>query len=397
MARDVAFGAVVLGARVGAAVGRVAVLPVRVAAHAPVFGRVIRRTGEALAADGRDARVEGRRQAEAVANELLLAPETERTVDRALAGPLTDAFARSLAEHHVVERVAEEVLATADFEEAVAAALDNERTEKAVERAVASPALERLVTELLESRLTIELTDRVLRSPELQSTVGRIAASPEIRAALGQQTRTLADETASAVRRRTDRVDDKTERTVRRWLRRPRTETAGGAPVPYAGIATRGIAFSIDLAISALFALAAAGLLALVTSLVGDLRPGWLAGLIAGVAWQLIAGCYLVLFWTAVGQTPGMRVMNLRLNDARGQPPGLARSLLRLIGLVIAIVPMFAGFLPVLVDNRRRALQDLIADTTVHKTEHTPPPTADGAPWQARVERTESSRRDLAV
>jgi hypothetical protein len=37
----------------------------------------------------------------------------------------------------------------------------------------------------------------------------------------------------------------------------------------------------------------------------------------------------------------------------------------RLIGLLLAIIPMFAGFLPVLFDRRRRALQDYLAGTVV--------------------------------
>ena len=48
-----------------------------------------------------------------------------------------------------------------------------------------------------------------------------------------------------------------------------------------------------------------------------------------------------------------------------GGHPGLARSALRLVGLALAIVPLFAGFLPVLVDDRRRALQDFMARTVV--------------------------------
>jgi hypothetical protein len=49
------------------------------------------------------------------------------------------------------------------------------------------------------------------------------------------------------------------------------------------------------------------------------------------------------------------------------------RSIVRLIGLGLAIIPLFAGFLPVLVDDRRRALQDFMARTVViYDTE--PPP-----------------------
>ena len=38
---------------------------------------------------------------------------------------------------------------------------------------------------------------------------------------------------------------------------------------------------------------------------------------------------------------------------------------MRLLGLALSIIPCFAGFLPALVDGRRRALQDFIARTLV--------------------------------
>jgi uncharacterized RDD family membrane protein YckC len=37
----------------------------------------------------------------------------------------------------------------------------------------------------------------------------------------------------------------------------------------------------------------------------------------------------------------------------------------RLVGLVLAIVPMFAGFIPVLFTKRRRGLPDFLAGTIV--------------------------------
>ncbi len=36
-----------------------------------------------------------------------------------------------------------------------------------------------------------------------------------------------------------------------------------------------------------------------------------------------------------------------------------------MIGLVLSIVPLFAGFLPVLFDRRRRGLADMLAGTVV--------------------------------
>jgi uncharacterized RDD family membrane protein YckC len=135
--------------------------------------------------------------------------------------------------------------------------------------------------------------------------------------------------------------------------------------VPEAGLATRGIALAIDAAISNGIYIILAALLGLVGSLVGDLRPQWLVALIAAVGWALVVGGYFVLFWTTTGQTPGMRMMRLRVVTYHGERVHFVRALIRLGGLVLAIIPLFAGFLPVLVDARRRALQDFLAHTVV--------------------------------
>jgi uncharacterized RDD family membrane protein YckC len=135
--------------------------------------------------------------------------------------------------------------------------------------------------------------------------------------------------------------------------------------VPYAGVVTRGIALIIDAAIANAIVLIGVALLALVATLVGDLRPQWLVGLIAASGWVITVTAYFALFWTATGQTPGMRLMHVRVVTARGAPLHLVRSLVRVGGLALAIIPLFAGFLPVLVDGRRRGLHDLLAGTVV--------------------------------
>ena len=142
---------------------------------------------------------------------------------------------------------------------------------------------------------------------------------------------------------------------------------------PYGGIATRGIALAIDAAIANGIYIVIAALLGLVTSLVGDLHPKWLVALIAATGWALLVGGYFVLFWSATGQTPGMRMMRLRVVTYRGERVHFVRALIRLGGLALAIIPLFAGFLPVLVDERRRALQDFLARTVVvHVSEPAP-------------------------
>jgi hypothetical protein len=220
--RDVALGLASSGARAAVSAGRLALLPARVAARAPLVGAPLRRIAGDFAHDGSLLRARARVDIEAVAGELLAAPELERAADRLLAGPLTDAVGRSLAEHRVVERVAVQILASADLDRVIGAVLDNELTERAVDRALASPGLERLVIRVLESRLVDELTEQVLRSPEMERVVEYIATSPQVVEAVTQHTQTLAEEMVSDVRRRTQRVDDVAETTVRGWLRRPR-------------------------------------------------------------------------------------------------------------------------------------------------------------------------------
>lgn len=219
------FGIAFAGARAGASLTHAALAPGRVALRTPVLGHVLRRAGEDLAADGRRAEAWARSVLERASQTALEAPEVERAVDRVLAGQLTDAVARSLAEHHVVDRVAAEIVATTDLDRVVAAVLENELTEQALDRALESPALERLVVRVLESRLVDGLTERVLQSPEMDRVVEYIATSPQVLDAVSVQTQSLAQEMVADVRRRTHSVDDTAERIVRGWLRRPRPST----------------------------------------------------------------------------------------------------------------------------------------------------------------------------
>jgi uncharacterized RDD family membrane protein YckC len=137
-------------------------------------------------------------------------------------------------------------------------------------------------------------------------------------------------------------------------------------PTTYAGIATRGIALGIDAALANFIVLIIGALVSLVASLTGgDLRPQWLVAFLAATGWLLAVGLYFTVFWSTTGQTPGMRLMGLRVVAPDGEPPHFFRSIVRLVGLGLAIIPLFAGFLPVLFDGRRRALQDYLARTVV--------------------------------
>ena len=125
------------------------------------------------------------------------------------------------------------------------------------------------------------------------------------------------------------------------------------------------MAFVVDAVVASFVFLVLGALGGLFASLFGALRPMWLVDALAGSAWLLLVVLYFVGFWSTTGQTPGMRTMGLRLVGASGEPPSPWRSFVRLLGSGVAIVPMFAGFIPVLLDERRRALQDYLAGTTV--------------------------------
>lgn len=135
--------------------------------------------------------------------------------------------------------------------------------------------------------------------------------------------------------------------------------------VPYAGLATRAVALAVDVAIAHVIVFAGGAILALVASLVGVDHFNALEKVLGAIAWVSVVGTYFVLFWTTAGQTPGMRLMGLCVMTYGGEHPGVGRSIVRLAGLVLAIVPVFLGFVPVLLDARRRGLQDFLAGTVV--------------------------------
>ena len=137
--------------------------------------------------------------------------------------------------------------------------------------------------------------------------------------------------------------------------------------VPYAGLVTRSLALGVDLlAINAAIGVIGAviGLVASMLNL-GDLNAD--AVVVAALlgAWWFLVSAYLILFWTLVGQTPGMSLMHLRVVARDGGRPRLGQSMVRLAGMVLAAIPLMAGYALILFDDRRQGLQDKLARTFV--------------------------------
>ncbi|HSP71053.1 MAG TPA: RDD family protein, partial [Gaiellaceae bacterium] len=232
---------------------------------------------------------------ETAADEVLSAPETARIVDRALAGPLPEELARSLVRHRVVERVVQELAATGE--------------------------LERLLEEALASPQSLELVDRVLASDEMRRALQRAASGPEVRGAIASQSAGLAEQVVARVRVAATGLDRRTGRRARPG---------------FAGVGSRGVALAIDAAATIAICAGVGAVAGLVGSLVGGVGSHELAGALLAVGAALLTGGYFTLFWSAAGQTPGMRQMHLRVRSSRADGRlTVGRALARTIGLAL--------------------------------------------------------------
>jgi len=135
---------------------------------------------------------------------------------------------------------------------------------------------------------------------------------------------------------------------------------------PYQGLVTRGLAFAVDAAVINGVAIVTAAIVALVLSVLSV--PDWVDNtLIAlgGVAFLVWSVAYFATFWSTTGQTPGDRLMRIRVRRADGELLGVGRSIFRLVCLTLAALPLLAGFLTILFDDRRRGVHDMLAGTVV--------------------------------
>jgi uncharacterized RDD family membrane protein YckC len=141
-----------------------------------------------------------------------------------------------------------------------------------------------------------------------------------------------------------------------------------------AGIVSRGIGRAVDVT---LLAVLIAGTTWLVQQFMGidptrcpEVREWWhlrarlcgvmpYAVLVAGV---IVPPLYRVLFFTIVGQTPGMAVMGLRLLRADGREVGVRQAVKRVLAFYLTLG---LGSLLIPVSARRRALHDILSGTVV--------------------------------
>jgi uncharacterized RDD family membrane protein YckC len=134
-------------------------------------------------------------------------------------------------------------------------------------------------------------------------------------------------------------------------------------PTPYAGLVTRAIALIVDAVVINVIALITGAVLALIGSLLGVGNLGIVAAVTGGFLWLGWTGLYFIVFWMVTGQTPGARLLGIRVVSAGPRRLGIVRASLRFVVMMLALIPLGAGFLTVLFDDRRRGPHDMVAGT----------------------------------
>jgi uncharacterized RDD family membrane protein YckC len=152
------------------------------------------------------------------------------------------------------------------------------------------------------------------------------------------------------------------------------------APYPvilgrYAGFFSRGAAWVIDRAI--IFGITTVVLLIIdfffglfgiddwLASLNSESTVQGLAILFSSVGiFLLVSIGYNIGFWLLSGQTPGKRVLGVRVIRKDGTRLKMGNAVRRQIGYWISAI-FFLGYLWILVDNKRRGFHDILAGTMV--------------------------------
>lgn len=136
--------------------------------------------------------------------------------------------------------------------------------------------------------------------------------------------------------------------------------------IGYAGLVTRAVALGLDALVINGIAVITGALVNLIASFFGHeghISP--IAALLGGAVWIAWSALYFTIFWALTGQTPGDRLMGIRVYSDIADRIHVRQAFVRYWAMLLAFLPLCAGFIPVLTDDRRRGLHDRIAHTVV--------------------------------
>ncbi len=271
----------------------------------------------------------------------------------------------------IVDQVdVERVVARVDLDAAVARV----DLDAAVARVDLDAAVARVDLNAAADRIDVDrVVDRV--------DVDAIAASLDIDAIVAESTKGAVGRFIDLLRRQVVGIDEITMRAVNRLLRRDYASLPAGPPLAaghealdgdgatmsgrYAGPVSRLGALGLDVfLISSTFTLLLAGVDYLLDVLFGttvDPNGGWLPGLLL-----LLYG--FTYFWFSqalTGRTISQALVGIKVISSDGEPLSPGAAAIRTIVLPFSFLLFGVGALMALVDRRRRALQDVVARSSV--------------------------------
>jgi uncharacterized RDD family membrane protein YckC len=155
-------------------------------------------------------------------------------------------------------------------------------------------------------------------------------------------------------------------------------DVTGPAPgVRFAGLGARFVAYIVDaIILTVLFVVLSLVFVAVVTGAFATSSYTDPSGAAVGTAIGgtllyvllifVVSFAYFPWFWARGGQTPGMKMLHIRIvRDHDGGPIGGGAALLRLLGFYVSSFAFYLGFIWIFIDKRRRGWHDLLAGTVV--------------------------------
>jgi uncharacterized RDD family membrane protein YckC len=146
----------------------------------------------------------------------------------------------------------------------------------------------------------------------------------------------------------------------------PPPEMTVGRQGHYAGAVSRLVAYAIDVGASWGLYLLGSALVDFAAKLVTGhsftLTNHQLAAGIVFFVWEFI---YFTYQWAVSGKTLGMAIFGVQVVTRQGGPITPRQAALRTIGLALTLLTLGIGFLPIIFQRERRALDDFVAGTAV--------------------------------
>ena len=140
----------------------------------------------------------------------------------------------------------------------------------------------------------------------------------------------------------------------------PEPEIGPAPGLAFAGPGARLVAYIVDIIIVSLVVVL---LSILGVALAVTIPPLAILPIVAVIVIPLI---YFPYYWSNSGQTPGMKMMGIRVvRDRDGGPVTSGQAVLRLLGYWVSGAVFYIGYIWIFIDKRKRGWHDLIAGTVV--------------------------------